>query len=259
MVDLHNLSMICCDTNNNVEREKKALRVLAQQKVRGVIITPATEKCDSLRKALLDLDVPVVVLDRDVPNSRWDGVYYDNVNSAYAATMALIREGYTKIGVITGDMELQIGRERFEGYRMALEDERLELSKAFVKYGDFSVSTAYEISKKMFCSGEMPQAILTSNNRTTLGFLKAARECDVKVGKEIALIGIDHIGILEDLGFPFSCVSRDSRQMGREAINVLLERLNGTITIGRKVSVMPYKLELRGSEKRTTDFFGFRG
>ena len=173
--------------------------------------------------------------------------------------MALIREGYTKIGVITGDMELQIGRERFEGYRMALEDERLELSKAFVKYGDFSVSTAYEISKKMFCSGEMPQAILTSNNRTTLGFLKAARECDVKVGKEIALIGIDHIGILEDLGFPFSCVSRDSRQMGREAINVLLERLNGTITIGRKVSVMPYKLELRGSEKRTTDFFGFRG
>ena len=99
VVDQHNLSMICCDTNNNTNREAKALRTLSQQRVRGVIITPAEEGNEELRKALQTLKIPIVVLDRHINNSLWDGVYYDNFNAAYAATEVLVKEGYTKIGV----------------------------------------------------------------------------------------------------------------------------------------------------------------
>ena len=253
VVDQHNLSMICCDTNNNTNREAKALRTLSQQRVRGVIITPAEEGNEELRKALQTLKIPIVVLDRHINNSLWDGVYYDNFNGAYAATEVLVKEGYTKIGVITGDLSLKIARDRFEGFQGALLDAGLQIDKRYVWYGDFSVETAYQLSAQMFKSGQYPEAILTSNNRTTMGFLKAAREHSIRIGRDIALIGIDHVSLLNDIGIPFSCVTRDSKEMGREAINILLHRIKSNTITGRKITIVPYEIKLNGSEKRSAD------
>ena len=253
VIDSHNLTMICCDTNNNTNREAKALRTLAQQRVRGVIITPAEEGNEELRTTLQKLNVPVVGLDRHIQNSLWDGVYYDNFNSAYAATEVLINEGYTKIGVITGDLSLKIGRDRFAGYKEALHNAGVLVDDRYIYYGDFKVETAYQLSSQMFKSGDYPEAILTSNNRTTMGFLKAAREAGIRIGYDIALIGIDHVTLLNDLGIPFSCVARDSKAMGREAINILLDRIKSNTVTGRKITIVPYEIRLHGSEKRSTE------
>lgn len=253
VIDHHNLSMICCDTNNNTSREAKALRTLSQQRVRGIIITPAEEGNEELRTMLQTLNVPIVVLDRHIKNSLWDGVYYDNFNSAYAATEVLIKEGYTKIGVITGDLSLKIGRDRFAGYQEALRSAGLPVDDRYIYYGNFGVETAYQLSSRMFRSGDYPEAILTSNNRTTMGFLKAAREFGIQVSRDIALIGIDHVSLLNDLGIPFSCVSRDSKEMGREAINILLRRIESNTVTGRKVTIVPFEIRLNGSEKRSEE------
>ena len=48
VIDKHNLSMICCDTNNNTDREAKALKILSQQRVQGIIITPDVHDRSSL-------------------------------------------------------------------------------------------------------------------------------------------------------------------------------------------------------------------
>lgn len=253
IIDEHDLTMICCDTNNNGFREERALNMLAQQRVKGLIITPAEEYADleaanKLRKTLKNLNVPIVVLDRHVENSQWDGVFYDNFHSAYSATEALILEKHKKIGIITGDLSLQIARERFEGYKQALEDYEIELDTKYVYIGNFGIAKAYQISRKIFISGDMPDAILTSNNRTSIGFVKAAKECGVTIGKDIALIGIDHVEILDVLGFEFSCVTRDTKEMGRMAMNVLMERLENPLK-ERRICIMPYQLLLKGSEK----------
>ena len=253
VIDKHNLSMICCDTNNNTDREAKALKILFQQRVQGIIITPAREGNDALRNTLQCLNIPTVVLDRHVNNSLWDGVYYDNFNSAYAATEVLIKEGYSKIGIITGDLSLKIGRDRFAGFKRALLDAGLQVDGRNIFRGDFSVMTAYHLSVQLFESGRYPEAILTCNNRTTIGFFKAARECGICVGRDIALIGIDHVSLLDDLGIPFSCVARDGKAMGREAVNILLERIESDTITGRKIVIVPYKIILNGSEKRSIE------
>ena len=180
-LDENDLTMICCDTNNNGKREQKALQMLAQQRVKGVIITPAEEYQDSdsnlsLRAKLKKVNAPIVILDRHFNKTQWDGVFYDNFNSAYAAAEALIHAGHKKIGIITGDLTLQIALERFEGFKQALEDYGVPMLEKYIYKGNFGIQKAFELSKKMFESGDMPDGILTSNNRTSIGFVKAAKD-----------------------------------------------------------------------------------
>lgn len=256
VVDAQNLTMICCDTNNNPNRERKAIRTLSQQRVCGIIITPSREDLPDLRIQLQNVDVPVVILDRHIQSYQFDSVHFDNFGGAYAATQVLIDEGYSRIAVITGDLSLQIGRERFDGYKVALQDADIEVDEQFIYYGDFSIETAYRIASEIFQSSRLPDAILTSNNRTTIGLIKAAREHNIRLGRDLALIGIDRVTLLDALGYPFSCITRDSRAMGRDAVHLLLKRIENADQKNRQINIAPYHIQLKGSEKRTTDFFG---
>ncbi len=110
----------------------------------------------------------------------------------------------------------------FDGYKVALQDADIEVDEQFIYYGDFS-ETAYRIASEIFQSSRLPDAILTSNNRTTIGLIKAAREHNIRLGRDLALIGIDRVTLLDALGYPFSCITRDSRAMGRRQYTYYLK------------------------------------
>ncbi len=254
VVDQNDFNIIYCDTNNNAAKEEKALRMLEENRVRGVIMTPAVDysepdAANKLRRLLNNLRVPVIIVDREIENSQWDGVFYENYKSAYCATEVLIKEGHKKIGIITGDMDLKLARDRCKGFTDAMEDYNMHIYDKYIYRGDFSIETAYHLSKAMFESDDMPEAIFTCNNRTSLGLIKAARENGMKLGEDIAAIGIDHIEVLEILGYNFSYVTRDTIEMGRVAMNMLLDRFEHT-SKQRNICIMPYRLVLNGSEKR---------
>ncbi|MDD3172322.1 MAG: LacI family DNA-binding transcriptional regulator [Herbinix sp.] len=254
IVDRNDLTLIYCNTDNNALKEEKALKMLAGQRVRGMILTPAIDYSEpnvvkKLRELLNKLNAPVVFVDRDMENSKWDGVFYENFQSAYCATEVLIKEGHQTIGIITGDLNLKIARDRFKGYCQAMEDYHIPVYDKHIYHGDFQTNTAYKLSKQMFESGDIPDAIFTCNNLTSLGFIKAARENKIKLGRDIAAIGIDHVEVLDIIDYNFSCVTRDAVEMGRKAMNLLLDRIENP-TKERTISVMPYRLVLKGSEKK---------
>lgn len=254
IADQEGLSLICCNTQNSGEKELKTLATLEQQRVRGVIITPAMgyvslEAVEKIKTALTALNVPVVVVDRDFDYSEWDTVYYQNYESGYIAAEHLIKAGNRRIGIILGDMQLKIGRERYRGYKDAMAANHLEIPEPFLLKGDFTVDTAYRLTKQMLAAGDLPDAMVTTNNRTSIGFIKAMVGQNLTIGKDIAVIGIDHIAMLDALGFHFSCVSRDTEEMGRVAMELLLQRMK-TPSAERNIRVIPCKLELKGSERR---------
>nr|WP_308741956.1 LacI family DNA-binding transcriptional regulator [uncultured Anaerocolumna sp.] len=253
VADINDFSIICCDTQNNGAKELKALSMLEQQRVRGIIITPALgygdlESVDKLKSALAKLNVPVVVVDRDFDYSQWDTVYFQNYESGYIATESLIKAGNRRIGIILGDMQLKIARERYRGYQDAMAAHHLEILNKDILRGDFTIDTAYQQTMNMITGGDLPDAIVTCNNRTSIGFIKAMTEKGIKIGKDIAVIGIDHIPMLDDLGFHFSCVSRDTEEMGRMSMNLLIQRMENPHQ-QRCIWVVPCTLKLNGSEK----------
>jgi LacI family transcriptional regulator len=251
VVDQNDMTLIFCDTDNNMEKQEKALKMLRGQRVKGLILTPVNdysddESANTLRKQLDSLMVPVVLLDRQVEHSHWDGVYFENFKGAYAGTEVLIKEGYKNIGIITGDLNLKIGR--YRGFLQAMEDYEIPILKEYVLEGNFSEERAYELMKKCIENNTIAEAMLTCNNRTTLGFIRALREYEITIGGDIAAIGIDRIKLLDDLGYNFSYVERDTIEMGRTAMYKLLDRFKDP-NKKREVVNIPFELTLKGSEK----------
>lgn len=70
----------------------------------------------------------------------------------------------------------------------------------------------------------------------------------MQIGRDIAVIGIDHIPELDILNYGFSCVARNTVQMGRLAMQVLLERMQNPDK-QRQICMIPHQLILKGSEK----------
>jgi len=254
VVDNHNMTLIFCDTSNDFLKEQRALDMINMQRVKGLILTPVNDHNDceaekKLKQKLRDSKIPIVLLDRGVNNSQWDGVFFENYQSAYSATEILIKEGHEKIGIITGDLNLKIGQDRYKGYLNAMEDYKIKIIDKYIYEGNFSVEKAYELSKQFIESEDLPNAILTCNNRTTLGLIKALREHNLTLGQDISAIGIDNNKVLDILGYNFSYVARDAVEMGRVAMRRLLERFENP-NIQRVECTMPFKIYLKGSEKK---------
>ncbi|GAA0182283.1 LacI family DNA-binding transcriptional regulator [Clostridium sediminicola] len=257
VADKNSLSIIFCNTNNDEEKEKNALRMLKEQRIKGVILTPATDEkliqFDSHNKEFIGLvnalEVPVVLLDRDIDYNDWDGIFIDNKKGAFDAVNVLIKAGHKKIATITGDLKLKIGRERLEGYKEAFKHHCMEIDERYIFEGDFTTDTAYKLAKRIINMEEPPTAVFTSNNLSNLGFLKAIFETGLRIPEDIAFVGFDNVPLVDIFNINLSVVDRDTEKMGRMAMELLMKRLNDSNDEANSVIISP-KLILKGSEKK---------
>lgn len=254
----NDVNMLVCDTNNNEEREMKALRMLKEYRVNGAIITPTIstiDKHNDYLRMLENMGIPVVLVDIDVKNSMFDGVFVDNISGAFDATNAFIKCGHKKIAIITGPMSVKGGKDRFEGYAQALAANGLELDKRFVFYGDFTRASGYRMAQRIFemPAEERPSAVLTCNNQMTLGCMRYLAENGLRIGRDISLISYDDIELFEYCHMGLSAVDSATFEMGRNAIEIVMQRMEECrrgVEKSRiqRVILIP-KLILRGSEK----------
>lgn len=254
VADQMNLSLVFVNTSNSPEQEEKAIRTFQQQRVRGIILGPSVDYANSaqgqkLLVQLKALDVPIVVVDRAFDGMEWDAVLYENYQSSFCAAQELYKAGNRRLAILTGDLSLLIGRERFNGFLKGADALGVKILEKDILKGDFRMESAYELSRQLLTRGDLPDAIYCCNNESTLGFLKAANECGIQVGKDIALIGNDRIEVVDLLGIGVSWVCRNNREMGSIAMQMLDERIKNPNKC-KTISVVPFQVELNGSEKR---------
>lgn len=254
VVEQQKLTLIYCNTNNNALQEMDALAMLESQRVRGMIMAPAVDYInESASKQVISLmsklNAPVVLVDRNIEGHHFDSVIYDNYGSAFCATEHLILGGCKHIGVITCGMNLEIHRKRFEGYLSALEKYGIPREDQYICYGGYSAQTAYQLSCQLLDAPTRPDGVMCCNNYTTLGFIRAVRERGMKLGREIAMVGIDHVDVLDTIGYQYSCVTRDTEMMGRLAMELLVERMDDPDG-ERKSLIIPYISRMDGTETK---------
>lgn len=253
VVKQQKLTLIYCNTNNNAAQEAEALTMLESQRVRGMIMAPAVDYNESSSRRVLSLmaklNAPVVLVDRNIEGRQFDSVIYDNFGSAFCATEQLIMGGCRHIGIITCGMNLEIHRDRFEGYLAALKKYGIPREDAYICYGGYSKEFAYQLSCSLLDADTLPDGVVCSNNYTSLGFIRAIRERNMKLGREIAMVGIDHIDVLDTIGYQYSCVTRDTEAMGRMAMELLMERMEDPEGEKKEV-IIPYIVRMDGTETR---------
>lgn len=252
--DERGLQIILCHSNEDRAREHQMLLSLRQQRLRGLIVTPVSEKDDTSVARLREyekLGIPVVLLDREFDNDLFDRVVAEDNEGVFKAVSELIRIGHRKIAIVTGPQVSRSGHERLNGYRRALKTHGIPVNQDYIREGDFKVQKAFEQTMALMQLPDPPTAIISSNNLTTFGCIWAFGELGLKVGEDVALIGVDDIDALGWMNYHISVVNRDVRGMGEQAMRMLYDRFDNEKITGGRRHCLPTELILRGSEHIT--------
>lgn len=247
LADTHYTFILSC-TNNDYKRELKALQNMRQQNIRGLLITSSSGYSDDksvgkIKKAIADLSIPVVLVDRSVENTSFNGVYSDNYNGAYELTEALINARFTEIGGFFSDMKLNLGRHRYEGFLKALHDNQMAEKMVHLEDGPALIQNYYEITCQMADEGKLPKAVLLSNGVIACGFFRAIIEKGLVPGKDIHCVCFDHLEALEITGTPYSYLKRNCKLFGQTAVKMLLNAFSGDSSV-REECIVTATLEL---------------
>ncbi len=253
VMDKCGYTLILRTSGNEIERDFRALEAMRCQRVRGLIYVPACNyeneaDFQAMASRLNDLGGPCVILDRPINRLDCDSVVSDNFSGAYAATEAMIRAGHREIGVIAGNTQLMIGRERVEGYRKAMLQNGLTLRPSFLLTGTFDQEEAFRRVTALLRSPERPTAFFIANNRSEIGFLNAMRELKLRIPADAAFVGFDELPGQMVFELPFSCLDREVTMLGAKAAQLLVRRFDEPSRPAQRLVVVP-RLSLRGSER----------
>jgi LacI family transcriptional regulator len=230
-----------CEEDSSRERQL-ALRLL-RRLVDALLIVPAgTEH----RYLLPDLDagVPIVFLDRPPGDIEADTVLLDNLGGTRAGVEHLLGQGHERIAFLGGAPHLYTAAERLAGYRAALADAGRSPRDELLRTGSHDAPHAERAVRELLelPSDRRPTALFTSNNRNTVGALRALRAAP----HPIAIVGFDDFELADMLPTPVTVVRHAPEEMGRIAAELAYARLDDGARPPQRRTIGP-ELVIRGS------------
>lgn len=241
-------SLLLCNADENIDKEIHYLKVFQDKNVDGIILVPAGGDHKGI-KDIVNKGIPLVLVDRLINGLDVDAVIIDNVSGAYEGVSHLISEGYRKIGIIIGPLEVMTAKERLEGYKKALQDNGIEFNEDLVEFGEYTQDGGYRAAKTLI-KKEKPDAIFVTNNVMTTGALLAIKELGIKIPNEIGIVGFDDLEWAPLMNPPLTTISQPIYTIGSTAAQLLLRRLGRTAKLRKEVVILKSELIIRESSRR---------
>ncbi|MFD4550331.1 LacI family DNA-binding transcriptional regulator [Streptomyces sp. NPDC058466] len=235
----HGYSLLIADPHDDPEHERKIVQLLHERRVDGMIIAPSAHP-DALVRYLGQHDVPTVFLDRLVDSPaegpfRFDQVCTENTGPMTNLVTHLAERGHRRIGLVAGLPGLSTTTERITGYRHGLAHAGLPYDERLVAHGNSQAAAAEEATHALLSLAAPPTALVTANNAMTIGALRALRERNLSVPEDLALCCFDDFSWADLFTPRLTAISQPSKEIGAQAVQLLLERLASPGSPGRTV------------------------
>lgn len=206
-----------------------------------VVIAPVTQVAAAANE--LASQLPVVLVAAGLrPTSELRVVGVDQEAGARLATRHLIDLGHRDIVHVSGPNDWFDARSRIVGWRREMHEAGLEVPP-LVPAGWDAVD-GYDVARTLVREHRLPTAIFAANDLLALGILRAFHEAGVRVPEDVSVVGFDDT---EGAGYyepPLTTVRQPFAEVGRRAIEVLLEALAGHRSESRMI---PPELVVRAS------------
>ena len=218
------LMMLFSDTHDDPEQELKIVQAFHQRRVDGVILAPADDgRLESLAY-LRNSKIPTVLVDHLLAQG-FDQVGLKNKMATQELTAHLIGHGHVRIGFISGAAWNSTSAERLEGYFAALKEAGIHRDEALVCCGESAIEPARIAAHQLLSLDRQPTAIVTSNNLMTIGTMRALREAQVEVPRDMALVGIDDFDWADLFNPRLTVMAQPLDEIGAKALNLLIKRI----------------------------------
>lgn len=226
------------------EYERRQIRqIMYSGLVDGVIVSSMLLN-DSLVQALIDGDLPFMLIGRHPTAMQVHYVDSDNIGGAREAVTHLLRLGCTRVGTITGPQNMIAGADRLAGYQAALRDRAVMFDQEFVAEGDFTEAGGYRAMQQLL--SHRPNAVFAASDMMAIGAMRALREAGLRVPEDVAIIGFDDLPQAARVEPSLTTVRQPTYRLGTTAVDSLLDLIDHPDSSPRRI-VLPTELVVRMS------------
>jgi LacI family transcriptional regulator len=216
------------NSENDPELDAAHIRFFQARRVDGMILSLASERHDATLDQLGHVDVPIVVIDRDLPPTLGASIVRsDHRTGMQAAVRHLVELGHRRIALITGSVELWAVRERIAGMADAIRSSGIA-DETVSLVGSLSAEHGQLSTQHLLATTPRPTAIIAGGNQVLAGCLRALGQHRLDIPGDISLVTCDEVDLSALHSPPIASVSRDTLELGRSAAELLLERLDGS-------------------------------
>ena len=169
-----------------------------------------------------------VVFGGDLGGSKkYPFVDVDNVKGGYLATKHLIDSGCKNIVTITGDLKLQSGRDRLDGYEKAITTAGLKLNDEFIIHGDYTQSKAEELTRQLLKKKIKFDGVFAGNDLSAVGVINVLLQNGIAVPGKVKVVGFDDSPVANKNQPSITTIRQPIRELGAQVAESLLAILDG--------------------------------
>lgn len=221
------LGVMLCNSDQDETAEALYLSLFAEQRVRGVLITPA-DLTGKTMQSFQRHGTPYVFVDRVVAADEACSVSVDDVAGGELAVRHLIDGGHTSIAYVTGPLHLAQCQDRMTGALKALGDAGLQPEGLTVLENRADdVASGRDAGSRFLGLHSRPTAIFCSNDLLALGVLQTLFAAGVRLPEDVSIVGYDDIEFAAAAAVPLTSVRQPAVRMGRTAAELLIDETSG--------------------------------
>jgi DNA-binding LacI/PurR family transcriptional regulator len=237
--------------HGDMDYQLKQLERMAEGGVSGVAVYPDTGNLQrpefrALIRRIEEQSIPLVMIDRYVPDMETNSVMSDNFAGMYAGTQHMILTGHRRLALLSFGAEGGItDRERRKGFLMALQDYGLPAQpvlEAELGTRDHETSARVVVAGWITDSkGRLPfDAIVCMQDNMAYGAFMALKDAGLRVPEDVGLMGHDNLDreLFHVSGLQLSTIDQPSEDIGREAARQLIARIEGNGNPGRAQHIL---------------------
>ncbi len=235
-------NVFICNTDKDVEKEKKYINTLLEKRVDGIIFMGTRPIAPEKNEHIIRLSnkLPVLLINDSIGGTDIYSVLSDEVEGAYKAVKHLLDLGHRKIAYVTGEADYTTYRNKQEGYESALRDYEVSINPLYIVRDLPYPEGGKKAAEKLFDLGEnKPSAIFAASDQMAMGVMKAAYERGYRIPEDLSIVGYANIPISADLFPGLTTVDQFPYETGKFASETLTKIISGQELKQNKFIIKP--------------------
>jgi LacI family transcriptional regulator len=193
---------------------------MLMRQVDGVIMMASEYETRTI-EPLFEHKIPIVTIDRHHVQEGAGDVAIDFEGGYREAVLYLKDLGHRRIGFIGGTEGIRTSQIRLKAFQKALQTAGLTSNPKFIRYGDYRVAGGDAAMRSLLKERSRPTAIMTANDLTAFGVLRALYANQISVPSQISVVGFDGIQMTDAMCPPLTTISISPREMAKACIKAL--------------------------------------
>ncbi|NLM25786.1 MAG: LacI family transcriptional regulator [Firmicutes bacterium] len=237
-------NILLSSSHEDPEREMEAVRVLLEQRVDGLVLAPV-QSSPAVVEFLNKNRVPFVLVGRNIPDVDTNFVVCDDQLIGQMAAEHLIKKGHRKILFINSSGN-HSARLRLQGYLNTMKKHGINVEDQWIREVRAN-ETAKAILFKALDQGLEPTAIFCFCDHIAVEIVRGLYERGLKIPSDIAVLGVDNLGVTEITNPPLTTIDTQHNEMGMKTAEILLKVMENRSLDTSKVVLTPKLIERSSS------------